>query len=121
MVAQKVDFAEYKNAGIWQLATEVFPIPSNDVIRKFVRRHVTKLDTAFSIFLSAETSTLASQTQAAAVGSTDISSAEYTVAKSVDLQQELKAAMFQLVQALTSASQNVSLLSQMLKESWIHP
>jgi len=40
-----------------QSATEVFPIPSNDVIRKCVRRLVTRLDIASSIPSPAETST----------------------------------------------------------------
>jgi len=95
-----------------QSATEVFPIPSNDVIRKCVRRLVTRLDTASSILSPAETSTSASQTQAAAGGSTDSSSAEDNVAESVDLQQELEAVICQSVQASASASLDVSLLSQ---------
>ena len=95
-----------------QSATEVFPILSNDVIRKFVQRLVTRLDTASLITSPVETSTSASQTQAAAEGSTDSSSAEDTVAKYVDLQQELEAVMRQSVQASGSASQDVSLLSQ---------
>jgi len=94
------------NSSARQSATEVFQIPSNDVIKKFVRRLVTRLDKA--------TSTSETQTAAGVSHSSDSSAAEDSVSVSVDLQQQLEAAMRQSVdlEASAAASRNVSLHSQ---------
>ena len=100
------------NSSARQSATEVFQIPSNDVIKKLVRRLVTRLDKATSTPSPAEPST--SETQTAAGVSSDSSAAEDSVSVSVDLQQQQEAAMRQSVdlEASAAASRDVSLHSQ---------
>ena len=102
------------NSSARQSATEVFQIPSNDVIKKFVRSLVMRLDKATSTPSPAEPSTSETQTAAGVSHSSDRSAAEDSVSVSVDLQQQLEAAMRQSVdlEASAAASRDVSLHSQ---------
>jgi len=77
-----------------QMATEIFTIPSNDTIRKFIRRLITCLDSTPSAATSADTSdssTIATSSQS----EQDTEGSEETASEEPTVQQKMEMAMRQ--------------------------
>jgi len=76
-----------------QTATEVFTIPSNDNIRKFIRRLITRLDSAPSAATSADTSD--SSTAMSSQSEQDTGDSDETASEVTSVQQKMEMAMRQ--------------------------